>query len=556
MERDMFDSYCKHFHCSRRRCKASSLVLPALAMFVLGWILACTEPVKAQSPEKPPAEIGELVPQPHVDPEHRTLESLIDKAGDKPQPGTPGAVQPAPAKEIKRLPIPSSAAQTKILPLVNEVFELESKKLAAAEPKEISELARSILKEALDTTNDPNTQYVMLRKACELAATVGDLPAALQAIDEIGQRFKADTTAMRVIITTTALKTKIPPEARVNVIESALPVVDEAIAADKYDAAGKISSSLLSLAGRVSNKNYTQQIAERRKLIAQKQKAFGKVSAALKAIKVNPNDPEANTTVGTYLCANKNEWDKGLPMLAKGSDTKLKQAALQDRTNPTEPQKQVMVGDSWYNAAEELPDEAKLACLERAKAWYERCLPKLTGLHKVKAQKRVEKIAEVAEELQKKIKPVIKPRFPCNGVIVAACDYRFDIAINGSLVGSGRYAAPVKVARVFNAGDTIIARVRRRTGGKAFSCAIKLEGYPGVLVTGARGSGWMSYRPSTYQWYTPGQGTVVGPAIPAVGASSQAISNLAGVRCGAIWSSADQSPTSSFSYAYLILQVK
>ncbi len=486
--------------------------------------------------EEPPADIA----------------ATTDPVGVPVNPPPSPRPKPKPAGSDKRLPVPSAAEQAKILPLVIEAFELEPRKLAAAEPKALSELARSVLTEAVNTKDEPNTQYVMLRKACELASDVGDLPAALEAVDELGKRFRADPTAMRIHVTRTALKANIPPDVREKMVELALPVVDEAIAADKYDDAEKMTSSLLKLAGRISDRSYTQQVAQRRKLIASKRKSYAKVAAALKALKVDADDPEANATVGIHLCMRKNRWDEGLAMLVKGNNPKLKQAAVQEQGNPSDPLKQLEVGEGWHDAAEDLPDDVKMACLDRAKSWYERCLPKLPGLHKVKAQKRLDKIAEAAKDLPQA--KAAGPKFPCNGLLAAACDYRCDIAINGSIAGYASSSTPAKLARVFNAGDTIIVRVRRSTGRRAFACAIKLEGYPRMIVTGARGSGWMSYRPTTtYQWYAPG-GTVAGPAVAAMGASSQVVSTLAGVPCGAIWSSQEDSPTSSYSYAYLILQ--
>ncbi len=40
-------------------------------------------------------------------------------------------------------------------------------------------------------------------------------------------------------------------------------------------------------------------------------------------LKESPDDPAANLAVGSYLCFNKDQWERGLPMLAKGSDPAL-----------------------------------------------------------------------------------------------------------------------------------------------------------------------------------------------------------------------------------------
>jgi len=452
----------------------------------------------------------------------------------------------------KRLPIPSRADQSKALPLVVDVFRLDPTELADAEPARLSALARSILKTARDGGNDPTAQYVMFRKVCELGSKGGDLPAALEAIDEIAQRFEADATAMRILVTRVALKASVPLASRPKVVDVALPVVDEAIDADLYDEAEGIAVALVRFA-RGTNRNCIQQISLRRKTIAAQRRVYSKVAAAKRILAENADDPEANTTLGIYLCMKKDQWDEGLARLAVGSDAKLKQAALQERKKPTAPESQLALGDAWFDVVEQLPDDMKVACLDRARSWYDRCLPQLLGLRKLKAEKQLEAIASMAKKLPQAKSAA--PQFPCNGVLVAACDYRCEIAINGTIVASTSDSSPMQLARVFTAEDTIIVRARRTSTRRAFACAIRFEGYPTTIVTGPQNSGWMSFRPnSTYQWYSAG-GTVVGPALAAAGTSSQLISNLAGTQCGAIWSSQEDMPTSSYSYAYLILRM-
>ena len=43
-----------------------------------------------------------------------------------------------------------------------------------------------------------------------------------------------------------------------------------------------------------------------------------------------PDDPEANLMVGKYLCFTKGDWEKGLPLLTKSENSRLKLLAERD----------------------------------------------------------------------------------------------------------------------------------------------------------------------------------------------------------------------------------
>ena len=59
------------------------------------------------------------------------------------------------------------------------------------------------------------------------------------------------------------------------------------------------------------------------------------------------HDADANLTAGKYYSLQKGDWDKGLPLLAKGNDNLLKQLASTDLTRPGEAAAQVAMGEAW-----------------------------------------------------------------------------------------------------------------------------------------------------------------------------------------------------------------
>src|SRR5262249_27364804 len=97
------------------------------------------------------------------------------------------------------------------------------------------------------------------------------------------------------------------------------------------------------------------------------------VGRALEVLKNAPEDQKANQTLGLFLCQARQDWNNGLPHLAKGADQRLIEAAKLDLSNPTEPKTQHRLGEMWYVFANEARDHrAKRAYLGRARVWFER----------------------------------------------------------------------------------------------------------------------------------------------------------------------------------------
>ena len=56
------------------------------------------------------------------------------------------------------------------------------------------------------------------------------------------------------------------------------------------------------------------------KEIGQLRQEYERIKPAADKLKKDPTDPDANLDVGKYLCFAKGNWEKGLPLLAAGSN--------------------------------------------------------------------------------------------------------------------------------------------------------------------------------------------------------------------------------------------
>jgi len=69
----------------------------------------------------------------------------------------------------------------------------------------------------------------------------------------------------------------------------------------------------------------------------------------------NPTEPAANLAAGRYECFVTGNWARGVPMLALGSDPKLRDVAIMDlrgATGAPSAEEQAAVGDAWGDLAE------------------------------------------------------------------------------------------------------------------------------------------------------------------------------------------------------------
>ncbi|HEX3998366.1 MAG TPA: RICIN domain-containing protein, partial [Pirellulales bacterium] len=110
----------------------------------------------------------------------------------------------------------------------------------------------------------------------------------------------------------------------------------------------------------------------------------------------NPADAEANLAVGRWRAFYKNDWPTGLPLLAKGSDEKLKSLAAEELKSPTDAEQQIQLADAWWNISEKEAGIARDCVRLHAGSVYQEALPNLaSALKKAAIEKRLKEIADL-----------------------------------------------------------------------------------------------------------------------------------------------------------------
>jgi hypothetical protein len=286
------------------------------------------------------------------------------------------------------VPVPNVATLEKASRIVKQLFkdEIDTAKVPAAK----LDLARGLLQKGIETQGDPAGQYVLLRMARDFAVAALDPGLAVQADDATAKAFQVDGLSLKLETLMTVSKSSLPPSQGIALVETTIAVAEEAIAADSYDIAKQTLALGLAAAKKTRDTDLIRNLVSRGKEADALEGAFGQVKTAQAELETKPLDPDANLAVGRYRALVKTDWDSGIPMLALGSDAKLKALAIQELSVSDSGDELLKLADAWSNYASAAQAGDKDRVESRSLYWYETALPQLSGLPKLRVEKRLE----------------------------------------------------------------------------------------------------------------------------------------------------------------------
>jgi hypothetical protein len=288
--------------------------------------------------------------------------------------------------------VPDAAALQSAETLVRDIFRGEYD--AAKDDRAKVALAKKILAMAVESTDSLAEQFVLFRVARDIAAAAGDVDTALNAVNELGRRFRVDALKMKVdVLERAATKARLPADHRALLPQFAR-VSGEATAAERFELARQLGRFATASAARSRDVAARKKIADQLEKLEQLEEAFAAVKHAVAVLEEQPTDPDANLTVGKYRCFAKGDWERGLPMLALSRDPQLKTLAQQELAGPDAAEDQKNLADGWWALAEHMTGDDQQQARRRGGHWYRQALAGLSGLEKVRATKRIEQLGE------------------------------------------------------------------------------------------------------------------------------------------------------------------
>lgn len=279
-------------------------------------------------------------------------------------------ILPAQTQEtVRKEPVPEKEAQDRAERLIRTLFRADYLK---RRPAELLALAGKLYQQALETNDDPAARFVLLRESQVISARYGDYGAAFKAIEEMDRLYTVNAPRLKAnALEASLLSTSAIPDFP-SLAREALAVIDQAVLQDDYETAYRLARIAATAARRARSVPLTTSAQARGKSVEAIKAEYERLKPDLELLQTKPDDPDANARVGRFLCLHKGDWEKGLPLLAKGNDPKLQPLAKNDLAAPTDSTAQSALGDSWYALAEGQEEVVKNNVQVRAHYWYRR----------------------------------------------------------------------------------------------------------------------------------------------------------------------------------------
>ena len=324
----------------------------------------------------------------------------------------------------KRVPVPSEEDQKASTEKIREVFGGENTK--ATDPETKSRLAAQLLAHAIHEPA-PADVYVLLMAGKALAIEAGDATCSMKAISLLSERFDIDAEAEKL----RALKTmvaKAPPSGMRGLVQTLIDL--SAINAQNQDYETSLQlSQLAATAARRSKDVQLQKTAVANLTnVGKLQKQENQLKTHIERLATNPNDSEAAEAVGRFRCFVQQHWDEGLSLLSLSSNTDLAELAKNELIASAKNQPLAKAADGWWEWGKQEKGSVKIAALRHAADLYERDLSHVTGLEKIRIQKRIQEAALHTESHEK---PILLADLTEAGVVGAV----FGFSKNGTYAG-------------------------------------------------------------------------------------------------------------------------
>lgn len=300
----------------------------------------------------------------------------------------PGVEAPAAAKKSS---VPDAAALTKARTEVVSVFGDDLK--SAKSPSQKQELAQKIFDLVKDTPEQP-TRYALLLEVRRLAVEGRDAPLATKAVEMLGEQFDVDLLTLKVKLYESLAAEGLTPAQRGDVLSATCELGYEALDADKFEALQALVAIARSMAVKAAPPEAKAEAKEFFEAYAHIQKKLELIKKAEQTLKTAPNEPGSNLILGLYHHFTRGDTQKGLPLLAKGSNKELATAAKARKQNLAKGAASSLdEADAWFDAVATVAAEYKVDVQRQALEGYAFLATSGTGLEKIKAEKRRDELA-------------------------------------------------------------------------------------------------------------------------------------------------------------------
>jgi hypothetical protein len=288
----------------------------------------------------------------------------------------------------KGAPAPDQAQVSAAVALLKQVFKDDY--AAARKLADKVKLAEKLLAQAKDERPGSPERYAIYVESVRLAIEGGSATVALRAGEEFGAAFvqPADYRALLVgrILTTTQ-----SPKDHADLATTALGWGEESRRKQSFAEASQYMQLAIRAAQKARNPALLQSVQDYGDRVHQEQKQAAAYVQAEPVLKAKPDDPAANLTAGLYHAMVLGDWNRAVPLLAKGSGP-IQAAALKEATLGKMADQALAIAEAWQAAGDAAEVDHRPYLYASAVYWYAKALPGLGGLQKIKVDQAIKKI--------------------------------------------------------------------------------------------------------------------------------------------------------------------
>ncbi|EAQ82403.1 DUF1559 family PulG-like putative transporter [Blastopirellula marina] len=292
---------------------------------------------------------------------------------------------------LAKLPIPDPKLSDDAEARIREIFADEFR--AADSENRRSMLASMFVSNAEKLGDDPIQQFAMLSLAYQLAIK-GKSPAiAKDAFERLNRQYEFDTINQQLQLLRFATENvaRIPHARKDEFKQLAIQLWQISYDRNNFKAVDELFAIIETFARSQNDTQMLNRIAALRDQTAEARKVYVEIESQFLSLERPSFNPEGNLLVGRYLCLHRNQWQQGLPFLAKCSNPKIKDAALLELESPTAPAIQAEIGDMWWDAVAGFNPVEKKRIQSRAAQWYQAAVNGLpNNIERIKVQRNLE----------------------------------------------------------------------------------------------------------------------------------------------------------------------
>jgi len=294
-------------------------------------------------------------------------------------------------------PVPTAGMQESATKAAAEIYGGRFQRAKTTADK--AALATDMIAAAMKLEDGSPDQYVVLKIAADIAAGAGDASTALQAVEKLVERFAVPGAKLTAETLLAAAGKATLTSQHKAIGEAALKIADAVADAEEYELMLSVCESTRSSAQKTRQHALAKELTAKIEDLQKRQRAFHEYQAARAVMEKEPAEPAANLAAGRYQCFVKGDWNRGVPLLALGSDAALKDVAVKELRGAKSAEEQAAIGDAWWAVAETTQGSERNTLRLRAGFWYRQAEPKLAGgLAGLKIRTRLAELEKLGRE--------------------------------------------------------------------------------------------------------------------------------------------------------------